>query len=190
MQRFDKREKLIICAFAVLLCLTLASFWMTSNIYARYATEVTGSDSARVAKFNVTQTDVESYNSLTKEVSLDIAPGESQEYRVQVKNDSEVAIEYVISAQNKFGNLPLEFSVADVTGKSDASGQAAVTASSGISVQTVGTIGANDNSAHTYSLTVSWPKDKTSDANELPDDESYVGKVDVLEITLEARQKD
>lgn len=182
MQQFRKRERFIICAFAVLLCLTLVSFWMTSNIYARYTAEATGSDSARVAKFSVTETGVTGENDLTKSFDLAIAPGESKEYRVQVTNESEVAIDYVISAKNKYDNLPLKFSIADVT---DGSNTAASSSYSEISGQTAGTIAANDGKTHIYSLTVSWSKDSADQA-----DESYAGMADVLVVTLEAKQKD
>ncbi len=167
MQQFRKRERFIICAFAVLLCLTLVSFWMTSNIYARYTAEAMGSDSARVAKFSVTES-----GELTKELKVPIAPGESLNYQVEVTNNSEVAIDYVISAENKYENLPLEFSIGDV---SDAGSSKKLS-------ETAGTIGANDSSAYTYRFKVSWPNDKNS-----PD---YAGMADVIVITLEARQKD
>ena len=186
MHQFRNTEKWILYAAAALLCLALVSFWMTSNIYARYSTEVSGSDSARVAKFKVTEENVSvDTNNLKETFNLAIAPGESQTYRVQVKNESEVAIDYVISAKNQYGNLPLEFVIADVTnvsGSSSDSASTSATAKTASSSETVGTINADDSSAHTYSLTVSWPNDKNSP--------EYACMTDMLVITLEAKQKD
>lgn len=80
------------CAAAVLLCLTLVSIHLTSGLYARYSTSASGSDSARVAKFDVA-------------VSIESAEGgvtlsnenKSGSYTIVVENNSEVAIEYSLA---------------------------------------------------------------------------------------------
>jgi len=89
-----KKAKLNIplCAAAVLLCLTLVSIHLTSGLYARYTASATGSDSARVAKFDV---------------AVSIAPADggvtlsnenkSGSYTIIIENKSEVAIEYSLA---------------------------------------------------------------------------------------------
>lgn len=122
-------------AAAVLLCLTMISVYMTSGLYAKYTTSTTGSDSARVAKFQVTETTVSSGESLKTGLVMRIAPGESLSYQVAVKNESEVAIRYQIAVENKYRNLPLEFICGDT-----------------------GVIAATDHTEHVCTLTVSWPE--------------------------------
>ena len=67
----------------------------------------------------------------------------------------------------------------DLTGKSDLSQSAEISA--------------NDQMEHIYQLKISWPVNTTSDtAGENTDlqNPDYAGKVDVIEITLKAVQKD
>ena len=69
------------CAALVLLLLTMISVHMTSGLYARYTSTVTVSDSARVAKFDVTT------------VVTPVA-GENGKYNLNVTANSEVAVTY------------------------------------------------------------------------------------------------
>lgn len=80
------------CAALVLLFLTLVSIHMTSGLYARYVATATGTDSARVAKFDVAA-------SLDKEeLIIDCATTttKSGDYIITVQNNSEVAIGYTL----------------------------------------------------------------------------------------------
>ena len=71
------------CMALILLFLTMLSIHVTSNLYARYTVSSEGSDSARVAKFDVT---------------AEVQPmgGEQGLFTVSVKNKSEVAVRYNI----------------------------------------------------------------------------------------------
>ncbi|MBU5481400.1 hypothetical protein [Blautia sp. MSJ-19] len=164
-------SRLIMQAFAILLCFTLLSMWLLSNMYARYTTQASGEDSARVAKFNVTET-----GKLTQDIEdISIAPGGSTEYEVSVTNNSEVAISYSISAVNKYKNLPLEFQMYKKT-DSDSDTKILVVEDQ---------ISATDRSEHTYTLKISW---NTEDAGQRS--ENYAGKTDAFVITLKAVQID
>lgn len=86
------RVNIPMCAAGVLLCLTLFSLHLTSGLYAKYISTATGSDSARVAKFEVVT---------TKDASdVVITSGESTDnvYTFNINNQSEVAISYSLEA--------------------------------------------------------------------------------------------
>ena len=103
MRRSEEREKYIIYTAVILLCLVMATFWLMSNIYARYVTSSSGEDSARVAQFHITES-----GAATKTINVTLQLGEKEEYPVEITNDSEVTIAYEIDVQNKYKNLPLE----------------------------------------------------------------------------------
>ena len=71
----------------ILFCLTLISSSLTSNLIAKYSTTVSGSDGARVAKFNVIT---------TKDIDkIELVPGDrdsSGTYKFTISNNSEVVV--------------------------------------------------------------------------------------------------
>lgn len=79
------------CAACILLCLTLFSIHLTSGLYAKYIAKGTGSDEARVAKF-----DVDIVGNAADGVAVDWKVT-SDVYTINVKNNSEVAVEYQIT---------------------------------------------------------------------------------------------
>ena len=89
----DKKQKINIpmCAALVLLLVTLLSARLTGGLYARYTSTGYASDSARVARFEVTNT-VEP----VMDEENNIQPGQ---YTVTVGNASEVAVEYSIQVE-------------------------------------------------------------------------------------------
>lgn len=174
MQRLEKIEKWIVYIAAMLLCLVLVSFWMMCNLYARYTTEASGEDGARVAKFEVTEVGKSGQN-LTQQMKIDVYPGFAETYSVGVTNKSEVAIEYKIEAKNETGNLPLQFQMLDESRNEIAKNSAEISA--------------GDTAEHTYMLKISWPKN-TENQDENRQNPDYAGKTDVIKITLSAIQKD
>lgn len=165
-----QKDKWIVYTLAMLLCLVLVSFWLMCNMYAKYTSQASGSDSARVAKFNVTAT-----GTATEQIKVEVYPGFKNTYQVDVTNGSEVAIEYIMDIKNKYENLPLKFQMLDKDGKEIISKKAEISA--------------QDHTAHTYTLKISWPTN-TEDQTTDPQDPAYAGKADVIEITLNAVQKD
>ena len=81
----------------ILFCLTLISSSLTSNLIAKYSTTASGSDSARVAKFDVGTTE----NNQSTNIAL--AAGDSSsigKYNFTITNNSEVAVKYSIIVKN------------------------------------------------------------------------------------------
>lgn len=81
----------------ILFCLTLISISLTSNLIAKYSTTASGSDSARVAKFDVDTTT----NSQPDKIKL--VPGDSDSsgtYKFTIKNNSEVVVKNTIIVNN------------------------------------------------------------------------------------------
>ena len=81
---------------AVLLCLVLFSMHLTAGLYARYTAKQGGTDSARVAAFNV---DVEGVGN---SVTVDYVKGNGQDAGIQklkITNNSEVAVSYDITVE-------------------------------------------------------------------------------------------
>lgn len=113
MSKSNKKTPIVFYVGIVLACLTLISVYMTSGLYARYTTRATSSDSARVAKFRVTDTLTvtdskgDEVNSFTM-IEDSLIPGESTTYTFAVQNDSEVAVRFSVRGEASINNLPLD----------------------------------------------------------------------------------
>lgn len=166
MQKYRKREKFVLSTAALLLCLVIVSVYMIGNLYARYKTQTSGNDSARVAKFTITEQEAEDQTLLKEPINISLAPGESETYTITVQSESEVAVEYSIKAECEYKNLPLEF---DMTDSND-------------NVITADEIPANNTDSRKYKLKVTWPENERSP--------EYMGKTDMVVVTLQAVQKD
>ena len=103
-----KAHVIVLRAAAVLLILVMLSTSMVAGRYARYTSSASGNDSARVAKFRVTES-----GDLKTTFIVKISPGKSVDKIITVANDSEVAVEYEIIARNEHNNLPLQFQLMD-----------------------------------------------------------------------------
>lgn len=149
--------------FYISLFLIAAVLWtshLTSGLYARYATSDSASDSARVAKFNVSdQINAASAQSFT--VSVELYPTQEEAYTFIVTNDSEVLVDYVVRIENLTNNLPLSFSIAgDVVSEKP------------IRIA----IGEEE----TFTVKINWPEGENAPA--------LMGQVDLVEITLRVEQ--
>ena len=109
MEKKDNLNTAIMRIFAVLLCLTLVSLWLLTNMFARYTTQVSSEDSARVAAY------VFSLEDGTGSQILDLKnikkPGDTQTYTFTVQNQrgntvSEVAQKYSIKLEVN-GSMPI-----------------------------------------------------------------------------------
>ena len=90
----------------VLLCLTLMSLHLMGGIYARYVSVSEGSDSARVAKFGIS----ENKTAFSETFLLSTRPG-VENMEIAVENDSEVAVAYTVTVKNTTNNIPYSFSI-------------------------------------------------------------------------------
>lgn len=97
-----KLQNQIMRLAAVLLCLTLLSLYLLCGMYARYTSQDSGGDSARVAKFNVSESD-----SLQRHTyAVEITPDTSENLEVQITNSSETSVKYILEFLVE-GNLPI-----------------------------------------------------------------------------------
>lgn len=156
MKRKNRRPNWILCLAGVLFCLTLFSMHLTSGLYARYTTSASGSDSARVARFNIEQT-----GELTQLIELDVYPGFAESYTLALKNNSEVAVSYTVTAEQLTMNLPLEVS---------------------LSGSTSGTMAADAAGEVTCTLKIEWPSEDN--------DEARSQDIDAIRVTVRAEQID
>lgn len=173
MVRSDKREKWIIYTLAVLLCMVLASLWLLCGIYARYSTQATGSDDARVAAFVF---DVSSESQTDSIPITDInKPGDRSVYDITVANKntsgkvSEVAESYTIEASLN-GSMPLSctmkktdedeelFSINNYEADTEVSKQ------TNNKEETTRTFSDPAGNTDNYQLEVEWPSDKNDAA--------------------------
>lgn len=137
MSKLNKRPPIVFIVGVALACMTLLSVHMTSGLYARYVSQGSGADDARVAKFAVT-TDVQTQ--AQELVLTDIQPGYKQTITLQVENQSEVSVRYAFKVES-YENLPLEISF-------DSGGG-------------TGELLLGENQTATHTLTITWPEGKT-----------------------------
>jgi len=167
------RRNIPVCIAAVLFCLTLFSVYLVTGLVARYTTSAQHSDRARVAKFSI-----EGGGHLLQDITADLAPGDSQKVDIQIKNGSEVAVEYTVEVTNVTKNLPLSFKMVK-----DDNGSAQVHTSADYIKFTEQQIPGS----HTdkYLLTIEWPAAEGEDR--APE---RMGMVDYITVMVTAAQTD
>ena len=170
MKKLNNRTPVVFYCGLLLLCLALISSYMTSDLYASYATSATGGDSARVAKFKVAYSANVNGEPVVYSEYVDLGEivpgGESRNITVIVENESEVAVQVKVYVYNVTGNLPLD---APRSGTANAE---PIGTSSALAP------GDTDN----YSFNLKWDEEKT--------DPSYAGKTDILQIKIVVEQVD
>lgn len=114
-KRDGKKANIPMRIAMVLLCLVLATMCWNSGLQARYKSEASGSDSARVAKFDVDL--IANDGNQTIEIApfaLQLSPADNDGgfvnagNMIAVSNHSEVTIRLTFEVTTT-GNLPLEF---------------------------------------------------------------------------------
>lgn len=155
---------------AVLLSLVLITTGLVSGRYARYVTSARGSDSARVAKFTVTQSILQGETDLTQTIPMpEIKPGETVNIDILVRHDTEVAVCNTVEVDSVYDNLPLTISVQEKG--TEKSGSSIFTAVYGPGVFT-----------KEYEAAITWVRG----SNDL----DYIGMVDLIIITVTSEQVD
>ena len=164
-----KINSILMRTAAVLLMLVLVTSGMVSGRFARYVTTATYEDGARVARFSIVET-----GALSTMLQADIIPGARMEL-INVKNYSEVAVEFTITVDNVYRNIPLTFELKN--------GEQALAGTENIdgSVSFTGSIGPGQQEQQ-LQLYLIW----TPGADSI----DYIGRVDLVEITLDAVQID
>lgn len=166
----EKLHSYITRISAVLLCLTLFSFYLLCGMYARYTSEGSGSDSARVAAFVFHVSSTPETNSIPIEQIN--KPGDKSTYSITIKNNSsgatsEVKESYTIAVSIN-GSMPLSCtmkktgSASDLFSINNYSGSESDTAlkKTNTEAETRQTFTASTQGTDTYSLVVEWPSDQ------------------------------
>lgn len=147
---------------AVLLCLTMVSLNLVSGLLAKYTTSSSGSDSARVAVFDVTGN-----GSATQTLLLqNMKPGATQQYELKVKNSGETAalLKWQIESTQ---NLPITYQISGESVENNVAYEKEIP------------MGANEVD---LTLTVNWPESEN--------DYKWSYEVDQVTITLTYLQID
>jgi len=149
------------CLAAILLCLTLFSFYLCGGLYARYTTSDSGEDAARVARFDVSEDGAY----FSKNLLIETVPG-SVEREIVVTNNSEVAVAYTVTIKNTTKNIPYSFSVDD---------------SEPMLNECSVTCYLKPNSTERISIVAEWAEEGAL---------KYMGMVDLITLTISAQQVD
>jgi len=149
---------------SILLCLCVVSVYFMDGLYAKYYTQVSGNDSARVAKFQIGDS-----GSLTETFAIEISPSSPAEKVIQIVSGSEVSVAYTITAKT-LQNFPLQLAWDD--------------GSAGETATITSTISAGDSTPKNHTLKVTWPTD--GDKNNY--DYSY--ELDYIIVTIDYVQVD
>lgn len=162
-------------AASILLCLVLVSSYLVCGMFARYTTSASGSDSARVAKFEIKGGEISS-----SMITADLVPGEIKACEIKIENKSEVAVDYEVIIKKMESNLPLTFKVYDTSYTGDEGYLTGVTDATGETTFSAHLV--PNSEQKTYKLFIEWPKEKNSS--------KYAGYVDTIQVTVSATQID
>ena len=149
------------CLAAILLCLTLFSFYLCGGLYARYTTSDSGEDAARVARFDVSEDGAY----FSENLLIETVPG-SVEREIVVTNNSEVAVAYTVTIKNTTKNIPYSFSI---DGSEPMPNECTVTCY------------LKPNSTESISIVAEWAEEGAL---------KYMGMVDLITLTISAQQVD
>ena len=94
MRKSNRKTPLVFRIGLALVCALLVSTYMMSGMYARYCTTASGDDSARIAKFSISEDD--QWDSVDVDVKLNFYNPAQLESTLEfsVTSDSEVAVQY------------------------------------------------------------------------------------------------
>lgn len=173
----------IMSALAVLLSLTLLSTWLLSSMYARYTTQASGEDSARVAVFGENVSIV-----LNDNITETMVPGMNISYTLKVSNaqngkTSEVAQNYKIEVVTS-GNLPLKYTLTGTSGDEEEIGEFTESSSEKTHafIDNNMQFAAGKSEEHQYTLNVVWPENANS--------ASLAGIPDFIRVNINVEQTD
>lgn len=169
MKENRNNSNLAMRAAAVLFCLTMLSLWVLTGTYAKYITQASGSDSARTAAFDISDT-----NSLQQTFAVSLYPGKKENISINVTNKSEVAVRYIFTYETD-GNIPLTINMDAETGKT-----VPVKSADGSNTFSVDCVPAKGEETDHYSAVLSMSNDNYQ----------YSGGVQWITLTLKAEQID
>lgn len=128
-----------------------------------------------MAKFSITGA-----GALSQPIAAELVPGGSQEIKLSIKNDSEVAVAYTVTVTNVTKNLPLTFNL--VAGNASPAALETQANEDGATFTAQQLPGSHTDE---YLLTISWPTDADADSSL-----AMMGMVDHITVTVTAAQID
>ena len=173
--RILKTPSGVLLALALVFCLTAVNLSLIWRGYAKYTGSARGVDEARAARFEVTES-----GKVSRMDEIEIAPGETYSFPVEIVNKSETAVGYRITGESQYGNLPLTFEFCE---KNDADYGEEEMDPVWKSGSVTGEIGAGDRTPRIYMVRVGWDQDIPGNK-----DPEYAGKTELWTVTLEAEQ--
>lgn len=119
MKTITKREKLIYIAFIALL-LAILLLAIISDVYARYASSISGSGEIELAKWLCKVNDAREGENFaidiktTDDIETKILPGTTGTFKIIIENASDVPAQYTIELEEKFMNTEISTDVLKV----------------------------------------------------------------------------
>ena len=166
--KYEKKNKMRLPISAYLTYLLVATLLFTGVNFSKFATTSSGEDSARVAKFAVTENSVET----EKIVFSDLIPGDTKTWEFTVSFDCEVAAQCKMLLTST-GNLPLQY-ILTHDGKMQE-----VNLSDLLEIYQVA---AGYNGTQTFTLTATWDEDDNNI--------EYMGMADAITLSIITEQID
>ncbi len=167
MQKNSQKANWIVRIGCIILCLTMFSSSLLSNMFARYATSDIGNDVAIIADFKINSDFLQNGKSVQK-INISIEPTDPEvNYKVVVENESDVDVKYTVEIENVTKNLPLHITLND----SEA-------------LRISDELAANINNRKEYDVSFSWEKE--SDENNF----IYYREIDYITATIYCEQID
>lgn len=149
-----KKDNKLVKFTVFVLLITIVALVLVAGTYAKYTSEVSGASTATVAKWQITANgtditvsnptvtfdlfktinDTGNTNAETDVINSKIAPGTAGEFKLDIKNLSEVTAKYKITfAVDNTGKIPVEFSTDGTTWKKSLD---AITSTSDLTAET------------------------------------------------------
>lgn len=155
------KDNIIKFIMLFLLIMVVLSFSLVGNLLAKYSTGAENSETARVAKFKITESGISTVSISSEK----FRPGFTFEQPVEITNESEVAVNYIL-AKTTTGNLPLQF---ELNGKD-------------FSNSTYSETIEPNSKKKSYVMKVIWPESENNP--------EYAGMVDSIKLMLTVNQVD
>ncbi len=149
MAKSNQKTPVVFRLGIILLCCMLFSTYLMGNLYARYTTTASGSDSARVAKFKVGSEFSDEDSHVNVDLRFFDATKISDTITVEISSESEVAVRYNVTVTvpelmtYDWLQISLERNGTSVT----------PTRNNNVYTFSAETIAPNDSASHTYNLT-------------------------------------
>lgn len=196
-KRFSKNWMLRIAS--VLLYLVLVTTWMISALLAKYVSTGMGEDGARIAEFDITS----ELNQFNEKISVELKPGESMDYRIVVRNRSEVKV-VIEPTVTSVGTLPLTMRMYNLHGSNDVvwstqttpeivilkekpADESAYSATVMVDEYNYLNLELSPGAERAYEIKVDWEKDAENTDNK---SFRYAGNVNSLQLTIKVVQVD